>query len=159
MLERERFALTQGQAELARALMLGSPAPAGFDASRLRLTASLLRSKRRREALQSFAPIVRGLSDRAKALFDEYVRRFPTPHRGGPSADGHRFLKDLLHRDDLDSSALTPILLLAALQTIDSRGSLRRRRFGVAVAHAENRRFVAISLFGRAIVGALPRPF
>lgn len=86
MTARDRLAVQQ--AELARALLAGGPAPPGFDEQRLRAEAAALHNKRRRVAELLRPDLTDALDDRFAELFDRWAA-------GNPRRTGVPFRADL----------------------------------------------------------------
>jgi hypothetical protein len=97
--ERERLA--RAQAALLRAVLAEGPAPAGFDAVRLRALADALRAKRRRVVAGLDPELPARLGDRFAPLFDEYARENPRRDGGTSREDAATFARWLTERDEL----------------------------------------------------------
>ncbi len=72
---RERLA--EQQAELLKALLAGGAAPAGFDADRLRVEATVLRNKQSRLIAYLRPDLAEALGERFAASFREYATSHP----------------------------------------------------------------------------------
>ncbi|HEY0637541.1 MAG TPA: hypothetical protein VGD67_07825 [Pseudonocardiaceae bacterium] len=86
---RER--LRVAQAELARALLAGGAAPAGFDERRVRVEARALLNKRRRITELLRPDLVEALGDRYRAVYDGWAVTHPRPVGLGFRGDADRF--------------------------------------------------------------------
>lgn len=72
-----RSRLAAAQEELARALLAGAPAPAGFDERRVAVEADALLAKRARVAEQLRPDAAAVIGDRWRPLFREYAHASP----------------------------------------------------------------------------------
>src|SRR5262249_21392119 len=81
------------QGELVEALVGDGPAPAGFDAGRLRAAAASLAVKRRRAAARAWRGLAAALGGPFAERFDAFAATTPLPRDGGPLADGRVFLR------------------------------------------------------------------
>jgi hypothetical protein len=84
-----RSDLAAQQASLLRALLADGPAPAGFDASRLRVEAQVLRRKHGRVLAHQRPELAESLGDRFGPLFTEFNAGRPKrdTERSGAYAD------------------------------------------------------------------------
>lgn len=84
-----REELARRQAELLHALLADGPAPAGFDASRLRVEAQVLRRKHGRVLAYQRPEVAEALGDRYGPLFAEFAAGRPKrdTERSGAYAD------------------------------------------------------------------------
>jgi hypothetical protein len=84
-----RSDLARQQAELLQALLADGPAPAGFDASRLRVEANVLRRKHGRVLAHQRPELAEALGDRFGPLFAEFTAGRPKRdnERSGAYAD------------------------------------------------------------------------
>jgi hypothetical protein len=84
-----REELAARQAKLLHALLADGPAPAGFDASRLRLEAQVLRRKHGRVLALQRPELAEALGDRFGPLFTEFNAERPKrdTERSGAYAD------------------------------------------------------------------------
>ncbi|MFJ7216813.1 hypothetical protein [Amycolatopsis sp. NPDC098790] len=84
-----RSELAARQAELLQALLASGPAPAGFDAARLRVEASVLRRKHGRVLAYQRPEVAEALGERFGALFAEFNAGRPKrdTERSGAYAD------------------------------------------------------------------------
>jgi hypothetical protein len=96
-----RVRLAAEQAALVTALVARGELPAGFDAVRLRATATSLVRKRRQAAARTWPGLARALGSRYDELFLEYAATAPLPRDGGPLADGRAFARWLAARGEL----------------------------------------------------------
>jgi hypothetical protein len=83
--------LAARQAALVRALLAGGPVPDGFDARRVGVEATALRSKRRSVAAHLRPDLVDRLDDRFRSLFDTWAVAHPKPVDLSFRADLDRF--------------------------------------------------------------------
>ncbi|WP_375769398.1 hypothetical protein NR798_00530 [Archangium gephyra] len=94
MSARERLA--KAQAELARALGMGAPVPAGFDAERVGAAAEALGRKRRRLVQRTWPVLAAALGGGFAGSFDAWARENPLLGvEPNPLADGRRFAGSL----------------------------------------------------------------
>lgn len=121
---RARLAVAQG--ELIAALVTGRPAPAGFDASRLRVQTAALVAKRRNGVTRVRPDLSQALGPRFPALFDAYATAHPQPAQGGSAADGRAFADHLAAHGHLPERAVCPPHL-NRLRRLAARLSFRRR--------------------------------
>jgi uncharacterized protein (UPF0276 family) len=98
----DRVALAEAQQLLVAAMLVGAPAPPGFDEGRVAIAQRSLRAKRRREVATLWPESTAALGPRYEVLFDAYASAQPPPPTGGPWADGAAFLRTL-DRDQLRS--------------------------------------------------------
>ena len=84
-----RSDLARQQAELLQALLADGPAPAGFDASRLRVEANVLRRKHGRVLAHQRPELAEALGKRFGSLFAEFNSSRPKrdTERSGSYAD------------------------------------------------------------------------
>lgn len=84
-----RADLAARQAELLRALLASGPPPAGFDAARLRVEASVLRRKHGRVLAYQRPELAEALGERFGPLFAEFTAARPKrdTERSGAYAD------------------------------------------------------------------------
>ncbi|WIX97743.1 hypothetical protein QRX60_27030 [Amycolatopsis mongoliensis] len=84
-----REQLAARQAELLHALLADGPAPAGFDAARLRVEANVLRRKHGRVLAYQRPELAEALGDRYGPLFAEFTASRPKrdTERSGAYAD------------------------------------------------------------------------
>jgi hypothetical protein len=84
-----RADLARQQAELLQALLADGPAPSGFDASRLRVEAQVLRRKHGRVLAYQRPEVAEALGERFGPLFAEFnaVRPKRDTERSGAYAD------------------------------------------------------------------------
>jgi hypothetical protein len=105
-----RKRLAAGQARLVAALNRRAATPAGFDASRVCLTAETLVAKRRKVLTRACPRLVAAL-DRFWADFDAFAAEVP-PHPNGPAADGLAFARWLDRRGVLPAAAIPELIAL-----------------------------------------------
>ena len=86
-----RDELAARQRALVRALLVGDPVPAGFDAHRVGVEAAALRSKRRSIAAALRPDLADLLGDRFRPLFDTWASEHPKPDDLSFRADLDRF--------------------------------------------------------------------
>jgi hypothetical protein len=81
--------LARRQAELLHALLAGGPAPRGFDPSRLRVEANVLRRKHGRVLAYQRPELAEALGERYGPLFTEFASARPkkAAERSGAYAD------------------------------------------------------------------------
>ncbi|UOX84711.1 hypothetical protein MUY14_23135 [Amycolatopsis sp. FBCC-B4732] len=96
-----REELARRQAELLKALLASGPAPAGFDASRLQVEASVLRRKHGRVLAYQRPEVAEALGERYGPLFAEFTSGRPklAAERSGAYAD--EFVAWLIDRGHL----------------------------------------------------------
>ncbi|WP_020658034.1 hypothetical protein [Amycolatopsis benzoatilytica] len=96
-----REELAARQAALLDSLLTGAAAPAGFDPSRLRVEADVLRAKRRRLVAYLRPDLPDSLGERYRPLFDAYAAENPktTSIRAREYADA--FAEWLVSRGEL----------------------------------------------------------
>ncbi len=156
---RERLA--RRQEELARALGLGTPVPAGFDAERVRAAAQALVSKRRRQVQRTWPALAEALGKSFAEHFDAWARNHPLlgvePH---PLADGRRFAEALRTAGTLPKEAEAELLGFDLRWRLTSEGGLAPRRglvLKVARVGAARHRILAVRLpWGRVLRWKLP---
>src|SRR4051794_25589047 len=95
-----RQQLASMQAQLVRALVEGTDAPAAFDHERLEAAAEALLSKRARAVARVWPQLARAMKDDFAGRFTNYARANPLPCDGSPLADGRVFI-DWLERAGL----------------------------------------------------------
>lgn len=83
--------LAARQVELVRALLAGGPVPEGFDAHRVGVEATALRSKRRGIAARLRPDLADRLDERFRPLFDTWAATHPKPVELSFRADLARF--------------------------------------------------------------------
>ena len=86
-----RQRLLDRQYELVSCLVANAPDPAGMPAKRLQLVRRGLASKRRREAISSWAALEAQLGSGVFARFDAYAASHQRPPGGSPLLDGYAF--------------------------------------------------------------------
>ncbi|MFP2957219.1 hypothetical protein ACLEPN_05140 [Myxococcus sp. 1LA] len=74
-----RARLAREQKELVRALGVGAPVPAGFDASRVLAAAQSLISKRRRSVERAWPSLAAALGPDFAPCFEQWARATPCP--------------------------------------------------------------------------------
>ncbi len=153
MSARERLA--RAQAEVARALGMGAPVPAGFDAERVRAAAESLLAKRRRLVRRTWPTLATALGDGFTGLFNAWARENPLlgvePH---PLADGRRFAGALRAAGTLPVEAEGELLDFDLRWRLTAEGGLAPRR-GLVLKVARpggERRILALRLPGGRIL-------
>jgi len=122
-----RAGLAARQAELLRALLGETPAPAGFDADRVRATAGVLARKRARAAARAWPALAAALGYRFERLFAAFADANPLPAEGAPLADGRAFARCLAAAGELpDEGRLEALAVDLHYRT--TPGGLRPRR-------------------------------
>ncbi len=91
----DREDLARRQAELVAALVAGRPAPAGFDAGRIRATAAALRSKRGRAIARTWPRLARALGPEWPDVLGRHLRERPGPPPSGGLGDGRALARTL----------------------------------------------------------------
>jgi hypothetical protein len=92
---RQQLALMQ--AELVRALVEGTDAPANFDRQRFTAAAEALWLKRARTVARMWPQLARAMGDAFAGRFADYARANPLLHDGNPLVDGRAFTGWLEH--------------------------------------------------------------
>ncbi len=87
-----RQSIANTQAELIRALVHGTPVPAGFDEPRVRSVARSLVNKRRQALARSWPTLVQRIGNKYVEQFTEYGKSHPLPASANSLADGRAFL-------------------------------------------------------------------
>ena len=87
--------LADQQAALVAALAGTAPAPAGFDADRIRAATDTLAFKRARAVARAWPSVHTMLGADFRERFAAYAATTPLPAQGGPLADGRRFVRFL----------------------------------------------------------------
>jgi hypothetical protein len=100
MSDNARQQLASMQAQLVRALVEGTDAPATFDPKRLEAAAGALLLKRSRAVAQAWPQLARTMNEAFAAHFAAYARVNPLPGDGNSLADGRGFI-DWLERAGL----------------------------------------------------------
>ena len=119
-----RAHLASQQARLVNALTAAAPAPDGFDAARVGVTAVTLRNKRRRAAARAWPGLAGSLGDQFRELFDAYALQSPYPAEGGPVADARAFAEHLARSGKLPPSARLEVLLSRCRRGFPLRAAL-----------------------------------
>lgn len=129
-------ALTAQQRELVRALVVGGPAPAGFDPARVAAARHALRDKRRRALLRAWPALPETFGERFDEVFLAFVEQTPPPRDGGALADGRSMLRWLERRGTLDPALRLRARAFDLLYRSTPEGVTPRRGAGVRVAFA-----------------------
>lgn len=85
-----RRRLAAAQTRLLAALLMGEPAPQGFDPARLRAQADALLAKRREVVARLRPDLAEAAGGQFQARFDSYARIHPRP-AGGARADAEAY--------------------------------------------------------------------
>lgn len=138
MSARERLA--RQQVELARALALEAPVPAGFDAGRVRAAARALLDKRRRWVERSWPTLAAALGPAFSSRFEAWALQHPMTVEPHPLADGRRFAESLRAEGQLPE-ALTEALHDFDLRwrLLDGGEAVPRRDFVLRLWHGRER--------------------
>jgi hypothetical protein len=160
-MSRAREELARAQAELMRALELGEPVPAGFDAERVRTTADTLLAKRRRGVRRAWPVLERALGEAFAGEFDAWARAHPPrafePHAG---LEGYRFALALHEQGRLPREAEAEVLGFGVRWRLTATGGLAPRRglvFRVLrMGEARRWRWAVRLPGGRVLRGRLP---
>jgi hypothetical protein len=156
-----REKLAREQAALARALGLGEPVPAGFDAERVRASADTLLAKRRRLVQRAWPALSSALGEDFTERFNTWARSHPLlgvePH---PLSDGRRFAESLRATGPLPEAVEGELLGFDLRWRLSPDGGLLPRR-GVVLKMARletaRRRVLAVRLpWGRILRWRLP---
>lgn len=115
------------QAQLVRALIEGTDAPATFDHERLEAAAEALLSKRARAVAQAWPQLARAMNDVFGGRFANYARGNPLPHDGSPLADGRVFIAWLEHAGLLTDEGRLEALAFDARYRLGNDAVIRRR--------------------------------
>lgn len=99
-----RARLAEQQAELLRALLADGPAPPGFDASRLRVEANVLRRKHGRVLAYQRPDLADALGPRFGALFAEFAAGRPKRDSERSQAYAEEFVSWLIAAGHLPKS-------------------------------------------------------
>ncbi|MEN3333550.1 MAG: hypothetical protein V7641_2915 [Blastocatellia bacterium] len=115
------------QAELVRALVEGTDAPATFDHERLEAAAEALLLKRARAIARVWPQLVRAMNDAFTASLAAYARDNPLPHDGSPLADGRVFIAWLARAGLLTDEGRLEAFAFDARYRIRHGAVIRRR--------------------------------
>ncbi|MFP5263985.1 MAG: hypothetical protein ACLGJB_19050 [Blastocatellia bacterium] len=129
-----RTRLAEAQSELARALMGGGRAPAGFEHSRFTAASDALLMKRARGVACSWPAMSAALGERFYERFARYARESRIPREGGPPADGRLFAAALALAGELPEEARLEALAFDARYAARADGFISRKGFSVKVA-------------------------
>jgi len=154
MSARERLA--KAQAELARALGMGEPVPAGFDAERVGAAAEALGMKRRRLVQRTWPMLAVALGEGFAGRFDAWARENPLLGvEPNPLADGRRFAGSLRVAGAFPAEAEEEWLAFELRWRLTDEGGLSARR-GLVLKMARvgrtGRRVLAVRLPGGRII-------
>lgn len=154
MSARERLA--KAQAELARALGMGEPVPAGFDAARVGATAEALGAKRRRLVQRTWPVLAAALGEGFAGRFEAWARENPLLGvEPNPLADGRRFAGSLRAAGTFPAEAEEEWLAFELRWRLTDEGGLTARR-GVVLRTARvgraRRKVLAVRLPGGRIL-------
>jgi hypothetical protein len=161
MSDEAREKLAREQAALARALGLGEPVPAGFDAERVRASADTLLAKRRRLVQRAWPALAAALGKDFAERFNTWARSHPLlgvePH---PLSDGRRFAEALRAAGPLPEAVEGELFGFDLRWRLTPEGGLLPRRglvLKVARLETTRRRVLAIRLpWGRVLRCWLP---
>lgn len=130
---RERLA--RAQEELARALGMGAPVPAGFDVERVQAAARALVDKRRRGAERMWPALASALGADFAPRFEAWAREHPMTVEPNALADGRRFAEALREEGVLPDSLAIPLQDFDLRWRVTDEGELLPRRgFALSVA-------------------------
>jgi hypothetical protein len=122
---RQQLALMQ--AELVRALVEGTDAPATFDRERLEAAAEALLLKRARATAQAWPQLARAMKEAFAVRFAAYARGNPLPHDSSPLADGRLFIAGLARAGVLTDEGRLEAFVFDARYRIRNDAVIRRR--------------------------------
>ncbi len=94
-----RESIAKTQADLVRALVLGSPIPAGFDENRVRSVGRSLVNKRRQALARTWPSLAKRVGESFVAKFTEFATTHPLPACANALADGRAFLAWLAEKE------------------------------------------------------------
>lgn len=121
-----RLRLRQEQTQLLRGLLLSGPVPAGFDAARVELTASLLIEKRWRHVSHVRPVLVRSLGPTGRQRFEHHAREHTFPPADA-QADALCFFRGVTRTTALPRDAVREqAVALARFRRRRRRAVLRR---------------------------------
>jgi hypothetical protein len=122
---RQQLALIQAQ--LVRALVEGTDAPATFDHERLEAAAEALLLKRARTVARVWPQLARAMNAAYAVRFAHYARGNPLPHDGSPLADGRVFIDWLARAGLLTDEGRLEAFVFDARYRIRNGAVIRRR--------------------------------
>ena len=126
MSDERRMRLGRDQDQLLRAVLLSGPVPAGFDADRVKLTASLLIEKRWRHVSHVRPVLVRSIGPSGRRRFEHHAREHPF-RPADAQADALCFFRDLAAATELPPDAVREqAVALAGFRRRRRRANLRR---------------------------------
>jgi hypothetical protein len=128
MADKARQQLALMQAELVRALVEGTEAPADFDRQRLRAAAETLWLKRARAVARAWPQLVGAMGDAFTVGFANYGRANPLPQGANPLVDGRAFAGWLERAGLLTDEGRLEAFAFDARYRIRQNEIIRRRR-------------------------------
>lgn len=138
--------LATQQAALVSALIRGGVAPAGFEASGLKVAAESLSRKRCRSAARAWPALAHALGEDFRGRFAAYANTIPLPPHGGPLADGRGFADWLNDRGQLPEDARLQILAVDLRFKRNTTGLFPRKVLTIRAAWLTDPRRLVVAI-------------